>query len=577
MEVNDAPNPMNANINMNTPLNINEPICSKEYELNLNKDTYLLKIEISGKDKISFNLRQINNISFDYFYQEYDYETLVKELLIPAQYYNNIEKVYKFYDTAIEKQKVVLAFDKDKKAMILLLKITIFFDDIESKLYLKEYHLTNEEMIKILFNEIKYIKNNKLLLQKNPLENNNNNKDVINQLIVKNEEIEKEIKENKSKINELIDENKKIKENLDKCLKYIESKINKKKEEEEINKKIKEENNKYIKENIKVEFKENPKNLKFRETLTSNNTHNHMLSKFDVYISLQDHIEYLIYGNKNNNNLDIMRIRDKTVITSLKGHETYIHAIKYYLKDHKEDYILSTDANKIVIIWDIQNFYNKKYIIKTQYSNTIYDALLLFNIFNKDYILLSNSSKDEYCKLYEFKENTPFIRNIHGTNDHRAYFIIPWLYQNKYYLIECSDNKIYINNIFEDENYADLSMDPEGSYYGGYLYNDNYLCVSCAGRYFIRIWDLAKKVIFKQINFENSGNTCFYETIFWNNDFTIFTSDDSIIMIDIKESKMIKKISKSGCRASAKKIKMEQLGECLICKTSSNEIQLYSL
>ena len=62
MEVNDAPNPMNANINMNTPLNINEPICSKEYELNLNKDTYLLKIEISGKDKISFNLRLLNNI-----------------------------------------------------------------------------------------------------------------------------------------------------------------------------------------------------------------------------------------------------------------------------------------------------------------------------------------------------------------------------------------------------------------------------------------------------------------------------------------------------------------------------------
>ena len=203
--------------------------------------------------------------------------------------------------------------------------------------------------------------------------------------------------------------------------------------------------------------------------------------------------------------------------------------------------------------------------------------MLLFNIFNKDYILLSNSSKDEYCKLYEFKENTPFIRNIHGTNDHCTYFIIPWLYQNKYYLIECSDNKIYINNIFEDENYADLSMDPEGSYFGGYLYNDNYLCISCVGRYFIRIWDLAKKVIFKQINFENSGSTCFYETIFWNNDFTIFTSDDSIIMIDIKESKMIKKISKNGCRASAKKIKMEQLGECLICKTSSNEIQLYSL
>ena len=56
--------------------------------------------------------------------------------------------------------------------------------------------------------------------------------------------------------------------------------------------------------------------------------------------------------------------------------------------------------------------------------------------------------------------------------------MIPWLYKNKYYIIECCIYKISINNMLEDECYANLTMNPEGRYYCGYIYNDNYLCVS---------------------------------------------------------------------------------------------------
>ena len=144
MEANAAPKPINPTENVQEK----DSIPGKEYELNLEKDTYLLKIDIISKERISFNIRQINNISYYYFYQEYDYQTLIKELVLPAQHYDNIEKIYKFYDTSIEKKKVVLNYDKEKKEMILLLKINIMFDEIESKLYLKENQLTNEEMIK---------------------------------------------------------------------------------------------------------------------------------------------------------------------------------------------------------------------------------------------------------------------------------------------------------------------------------------------------------------------------------------------------------------------------------------------
>ena len=225
-----------------------------------------------------------------------------------------------------------------------------------------------------------------------------------------------------------------------------------------------------------------------------------------------------------------MKIKDKTIITTLEGHGTNVIVIKYYLKDNKEEYLLTCDKNKLVIIWDIQNFYNKKYIIQTKYSDNICDALLLFNIFNNDYILLSNYSKDEYSKLYEFKET-----------------------------------------------YANLTMNPDsGHYYCGYLYNNNYLCVSDYNNKYIRIWDLVNKVIYKQINYESS---CAYEIIPWNINYAIVGCDHFYVVINITEGKMVKKIDLKDCGEirGIKKIKLGQLGESLICADSKNGIHLFSL
>ena len=234
-----------------------------------------------------------------------------------------------------------------------------------------------------------------------------------------------------------------------------------------------------------------------------------------------------------------MRIIDKTIITTLKGHNSPIPVIKYYTKNSNEEYLLSCDESKLLIIWDIQNFYNKKYTIQTNYSNIIADSLLLFNIFNNDYILLSNIGSNEFSKLYYFKENTPFIRNIYGTNQYSSYFIIQWLYKNKYYLIDCGNSIISINNIFEDEIYANLKIDPEGNHFGSYLYNDNYLCVSHYNQKFIRIWDLVNKVIYKQSNYDAG-----YEIILWNNQYTIVGNDSlSFVIINIEEGKMVKRIN----------------------------------
>ena len=260
----------------------------------------------------------------------------------------------------------------------------------------------------------------------------------------------------------------------------------KKKEEERV--KIKEEENNFIKNNIETEFKDAPKYLKFSETLTKNNKkRNGNLYNFDVFIGLKDHIEYLIYTN-DKSNLDIMKIRDKTIITSFKGHNGNIYIIKYYQKKNKEEYILSADEKSLVIIWDIHNYYNKKYSIKSN-NGRLFDASLLFNIFKKDYILLPSYETINFTKLYEFSENTPFIKNIYGTNENNCMYALTWFYNKKYYIIQSSDDYIIINNLFEDENYAKLSMEKIPNQKFCYLYKKNYLYVTSNNNSFVRVWD----------------------------------------------------------------------------------------
>ena len=158
--------------------------------------------------------------------------------------------------------------------------------------------------------------------------------------------------------------------------------------------------------------------------------------------------------------------------------------------------------------------------------------------------------------------------------------MIPWLYKNKYYIIECCSNKILINNIFENEKYVILSKEPEGYHYCGYIYKDNYLCVSDWDNNLIRIWDLVSKSIYKQINYE-ANNGC--EIIPWNNKYSIIWCEGCFAIIDIEEEKMIRKINYNEANEKnlnlqgIKKLKLNNLGECLISSSEGYIIELFSI
>ena len=120
-------------------------------------------------------------------------------------------------------------------------------------------------------------------------------------------------------------------------------------------------------------------------------------------------------------------------------------------------------------------------------------------------------------------------------------------------------------------------MDGEASHCWSYIFNDNYLCVSEFENKFIRIWDLVNKVIYKQISYDAKYG---YGIIPWNNNIAIVGCQSCFVIINIAESKVVKKVTLENTSCilfTIRKIKTSQLGECLICSDQVGNISLFSL
>jgi WD40 repeat protein len=149
-----------------------------------------------------------------------------------------------------------------------------------------------------------------------------------------------------------------------------------------------------------------------------------------------------------------MRIRDKVYVRSLKKHTKPVSVIRYFRKNNREEYLLSCEVSGgFVIIWDITNNFNIINCIQEQSAGKIYDALILFNLNNQDYILISSAMK-EPIKLFGFRDNQKYY-NIFGTEENLTNYMIPWTYDNNYYIIKLYSD-ISIHNIFKNECYAKL-------------------------------------------------------------------------------------------------------------------------
>ena len=455
-------------------------------------------------------------------------------------------------------------------------KININEKDIK-----KIENITKEK--EIIINNI----NEKIDKQINIKSQNNNNIELVEEINNNNEN-----KEKNNEINKIIenDNNNKLKEVIKdiKLNDKFNEKINELNEDNNYNKlnKIDKLYNEYINK-INYEFKKEPTYLKFKLNITNNNTKFGWNDKFEIFISYKDNKEYLISPNKNNYNLDIFRLLDNDIIISLKGHNYIIRTIRYFInKKNYNEYLISGDDDKIVIIWDITNNYNIKYQIDTNYGGSIYSCLLIFpNNIDDNYIITSTFSKSynnekSATKIYSLN-NGKFIKYINNTSNYHIYYLLSWYNKmnNKYYIIQFLNCKIIINNLVEDELYSELKQKPEDNHYSGFIYNkddNDYLCTSSCNGY-INIWDLYNKKIFKIIN---TNNCKLSHIIQWNNKYIIVAdaNNKSFKIIDLEDNK----ISDIGGQhknyvKSIKKINHPLYGESLLSAGDDNIIKLWTI
>ena len=623
---------------------------STKYEFKIIDEVYILSIELNSDDKIYFKLRNKSNLSFCYYMNKYTYEEITKLLSLSKQSYKDLKKVFKFFDMALSKKRIELY--KENDVWILKIKRIIDFDEFESKLELHSQQSLDEQMFNLLIKEINYLKkirnengnqnehiaelqkifeefqndfknlekrvkklenkvvknnpnieyefNDKIIEENKEIINEQNNVNNINKEIKidnkKNEE--KEIinfrnnfnRENKDN-NKKNEEKKEIinfrnsinRENKDNN-KKIEGKNEKVNARNSFNREIKDDNNKIKIKKRRVINKNNreeiPKKLDFKYELTNKSSDTLYILNYDLFIGLKDKRAYLIYNNKDNYNLEIMQLDNKKIITSLPGHVESTQIIRYYKANENKDYILSIDKNNLIIIWDIQSNYKKIYKTTVNYFNKIIDAILLLNINNSNYVYISNSGLDEYSQLYELKIDSKFkfIRNINDTNNNKTKYLIPWNYNNEYYIIECCDQKIMIYSIFEDKSYAELFSEPESDHISGFIYNQNFLCVIHSENKYIRIWDLKNKAKYNEISY----NADFARQIIpYKNTCAIIGCKDCIVIVNIEEEELKKfdLYQNNGDKDNIIGIKMincNKLGECLIGSCENNSIKLFS-
>ena len=327
-------------------------------------------------------------------------------------------------------------------------------------------------------------------------------------------------------------------------------------------------------------FKENP-NLRHVTNISNNKNGSYI---FDVFTSLQDCKEYIIV--KNINDIDIYTLLDYKKVKSLKGHNTGIVTVKYFInnKDYKE-YFISTDYNKMVIIWDISNDYNILLQINTPYKELIFNCLLIFphnkednymavcaNMLGTNYFSILKIFSLKTGNIVKESQNPMMIKNFN---------ILSWYNKNndEYYIVKLDYGRIQIINLLDNEIYSTFVSQNNDIYYDGIIYNKNkidFLCTVSNNGY-VDIWDLFNKQIYKNIYIENCNLN---RILSWNDKYFICNDyhNNSFKLINIENNKVISNIKiNTENILCLKKIKHPIYGESLLFSGNDNIIKSISV
>ena len=580
----------------------------REYTIKIDeKNKYLLRLELKQKN-IYFIVSSEEQIGYNYE-TSMDLSTIVNKLELNASKYNKLELILNIFDLLNENNKISIKIYSDKYCSLIIKLIQVSKEETyEIKIY--KHYMDPDDKFKIMYNLIKELKNENSGIKSEMNNKINKLNEAIEQKDKKMKEINLKLLNQENKIKELEEKiltlNKNYNNVKEKIIKvnnllvnqsnimnenkiYLENKMDKDyakfNNEISLMKELKNQNNE--------KFKENPENLRFRDNITIVNTPAGLNDMFEIFTSKRDNKEYLISPNENNFHLDIFDLSNNKLVNSLPGHNNRIRTVRY-----NNDYLISADDDKIVIVWDIENNYKIKHKIKTNYGKEIYSCLLFFDVKNRlnnhykyiynDYIITSTfnhlgNDEDSATKVYSFKDGK-FIKNINKTNNIAIYYLLPWKNNNNYYIIQFSFKKILISNILTDEVYAELINEPETDHYSGFISYRAYqvnninidLLFSSSGNGFINIWNLNDKKIFKVI----STNGCYLANIIlWNDQYLIAAdlNNTTFKIIDMENNSISNmKTGHKDKLVCIKKINHPIFGQALLSSSCDCTIKLWT-
>ena len=322
--------------------------------------------------------------------------------------------------------------------------------------------------------------------------------------------------------------------------------------------------------------------LKYEATIINNIDNKGLNDIFEVFTSIIDHKPYIVLPDSHSHNISILSLDNCNLICNLFGHKTYILSVRYFVnKSEKKEYLISSSKDNNVIIWDliIKTIINK-IRINSENDIHIFSNLLAFNIYDLDYIIISIDGK-ECSRIYNFYDTKNYNEFKNTLNDNSFYSLL-WhnSNDNNYYIIECCQGKITLNNLIDSNEEQIKLISPNSKisfHFNAIIYTKNNLDFLCAtsNNGFINIWDLYNKSIYKSI-FLN-GNELF-NIIKWNEKYFIVSDKKNcFIIIDIIQNKMIfqKRGSLNMGGICIKKIFVQKYGEVLITSEFDKSVKLW--
>ena len=192
----------------------------KEYILKINNSEYALSI-IYETNKILFKIEKKNELLLYNYESKYNYKDIISILKLTSEIYNESNKILEVLDKAYEDKKLILKFDEDNINILLIVKLSNGFQDIEYPLKIRKKYYDINEKFDIILDKLESLKQNKKefinsqifdLVQKIESLKNllvgelSNIKEIIQRLLLKNKENIENLNKNQYEIKILKEE-----------------------------------------------------------------------------------------------------------------------------------------------------------------------------------------------------------------------------------------------------------------------------------------------------------------------------------------------------------------------------------